>query len=1549
MAEISTPPIKGYQLLELIGEGAYGAVYLAHQPVIDREVAIKIILPEYACQPDFIRRFESEAQLVAQLEHIHIVPLYDYWRNPEGAYLVMRLMRGGSLEELIQAGPLPLAQVARVLEQVASALAAAHRRGIVHRDLKPANILLDEEGNTYLSDFGIAKALDEGVGQTMTGAIIGTPAYITPEQVQSMPVSPQTDIYALGVVMYTMLTGQHPFPEKSPGDLIARHLRDPLSRLTEVKPNLPPGLDAVIQCATAKDPLERYPNVEDFLAEFWVAIGPEMAPTIAGRWGEDLLAVYNPYKGLRAFHEADAEDFFGRESLTGKLLARLAGMDQNRFLAVVGPSGSGKSSVVKAGLIPALRGGGLPGSDKWFITEMVPGTHPLEELELALLRVAVEQPPSLLEQLEKDQRGLIRAVRRILPGDDDQLLLVIDQFEELFSLVEKEEKVNFFLDSLYTAVTDPASHLKVVITLRADFYDRPLNHPNFGGLVQEGTEVILPLNTEDLQDAIRCPTERVGVSFEEGLVTDIVADVVDQPGELPLLQYALTELFERRDGRILKKDAYQKIGGVLGALGRRSEEVFTGLDEGGQEAARQLFLRLVTLGEGVEDTRRRVLRSEVETVYPKRFTEVIDSFGKVRLLTFDHDPVTRGPTVEVAHEALLLEWRRLREWLDESRADIRLQRVLENAANEWFDSGQDASFLLRGTRLGQFEAWAASTDIALNRGEEQYLENSLAGRREREAAEAERLAREAATEHRSQRFLRGLVVVMGLALVMAVILISYALYANSQAKKHQVIAEEHADLAFSRELTEAAFGVLETDPELSALLALQALSQADTPAAQSALHQAVPALHLVDTLVGHEDLIQGLAVSPDGQLLATASQDGTVKLWNLDTGVLLKTLEFSGASDQLEGKPPVAVDFSPDGRFMATGGFDQEVNIWELESDPSRKSVTVNLVSTLVGNTGAVNAIQFSPDGSLVASAGGDSRGIIWDLESGNKVNDLMGHLIVDPSRYEGGKGQSRMNKPFFSLFNYGLTSSLKFLYLSGVTGISFSNRGDQIISSGVDGIATVWDTHSAEDIYQLGTYVRRSATVNTFQSYGKWRSQNMDFDELLEILYIRKAHHGAILDIDLSPDGDHLATASEDGLVKIWELSARLTPALIINQDAFSIAYSPDGDYLAVGSMEGVIGIFDVKDGRELVTLLGHAGAIYDMAFTPQGYLISGGEDKIVKIWDPNPSEELFHLMNPYPIWSTAVSPDSKFIATGLDNSSVILRDRLTGQPLYPPVVSQNVIVTAVAFSPDERFLVTSNMDVWDAESGHLVCRLVGHSDNVTGIAFSSRGTLLASASYDKTIKIWDIQDCDVYSTPIADLAGHEDRVVDVDFISDGSVVASIGWDRTIRIWDWQAENTIAKWGINEMPTSIGISPDGNRLAVGDQEGNLTIWDITTENPWVDFTLSGHTGFVFDLDFSPDGNLVATASSDGEVKVWDVTNGEELLSLFGHHGVATGVEFSPDGTWLISSGTDGVIRGYTLDVELLKEIAKAKLTRSLTETECQKYLHVDQCSEYHQ
>ncbi len=688
---LQTGSIRGYEIREHLGRGHTGAVYKAYQPVIGRDVAVKIILPQFANHPDFIRRFEVEAQLVARLEHPYIVPLYDYWRDPSGAYLVMRWLKGGNLQADLVRGGWKAAPAVQLVEQVSAALALAHRQGIVHCDIKPANILLDEEGNAYLTDFGIAiltgplAQLSQHSSAGEGGSSPGSLGYSSPEASRGQPPTPRADIYSLGVVLFELLCGVHPFPGFEGEALVQKHLTEPLPSVLALRPELPAAVDNVIQQATEKDPARRYSDVDTLAREFKLALTPEGAahPEIPAV----KLATRNPYKGLRPFAEADAVDFFGRDDLVARLLEKLSPTDSvsepARFLAVVGPSGGGKSSVVKAGLIPALRKGAITGSERWFVAEMTPGAHPLEDLETALLRIAVKTPDDLPAQLSADPRGLVRVLRRALPGVKSEVLLVIDQFEELFTFVENETERNYFLELLAAAVRDPKSPLRLVITLRADFYDRPLGHADFGELVRQATEVVLPLTPEELARAICAPAEGVGASLEPSLTARILQEVGDQPGTLPLLQYALTETFEHRQGNQLTLAAYEASGGVLGALGHRAEEIYASLNQTKQEMTRQLFLRLVTLGEGIEDTRRRVLRSEIEAIWATEdgppasvISPVVDRFGKYRLLTFDHDPATRAPTVEVAHEALLREWPRLRAWLDESRDDVRMQRLL---------------------------------------------------------------------------------------------------------------------------------------------------------------------------------------------------------------------------------------------------------------------------------------------------------------------------------------------------------------------------------------------------------------------------------------------------------------------------------------------------------------------------------------------------------------------------------------------------------------------------------------------------------------------------------------------------------------------------------------------------------------------------------------------------------------------------------------------------------------------------------------------------------
>ncbi|HET6984772.1 MAG TPA: BTAD domain-containing putative transcriptional regulator, partial [Myxococcaceae bacterium] len=612
-------PLRGYRLLEKIDAGPTGVVFRALQPRVERDVAVKIVHEAIAADPEFVRRFEADAQAVAALEHPHIAPIYDYWREPGRAYVVARYLRGGSLRAIEERGePLDRDRALRAIEQISLALTFAHRQWLAHGNVGPSNILFDPEGNAYLGDF----------------------------QIGSRPApDPAEDVRELARLASRLLPKDASFAV--------------LAQRVEVATDAP-SADVLAQaCRTALEP----------------------AAIPAPRRIEER----NPYKGLQPFTEADARDFFGREGLTRRLVSRLGEAGPgSRFLAVVGASGSGKSSVVRAGLVPAIREGALGGAEDPFVAELFPGEHPIDELETALLRIAVHPVPRLRERLKSGSRGLLEVVDLVAPGEAE-VVVVVDQFEEAFTLTTDERERELFLESLRVAAADPESRLRVIVTLRADFYDRPLLYPRFGELLAEGTEAVPPLTPDELERAIRGPAERIGVRPPPGLVAEMIADVAHQPGALPLLQYALTELFERRDEDRLSLAAYQDAGGVAGALSARAEQIYEATGPSGERATKQAFLRLVTLGEGREDTRRRVTRSELDAVEVEQeaIDGVLDTFARHRLLTFDREPSTREPTVEIAHEALLSAWERLRMWIDDARDDLRQERGLAREAAEW--------------------------------------------------------------------------------------------------------------------------------------------------------------------------------------------------------------------------------------------------------------------------------------------------------------------------------------------------------------------------------------------------------------------------------------------------------------------------------------------------------------------------------------------------------------------------------------------------------------------------------------------------------------------------------------------------------------------------------------------------------------------------------------------------------------------------------------------------------------------------------------------------
>jgi DNA-binding SARP family transcriptional activator/ABC-type glycerol-3-phosphate transport system substrate-binding protein len=1005
--DVAGEPLRGYRLLEQIGEGAFGVVYRGIQPQVGREVAVKSIHAGLANQPDFVRRFEREAQLVARIEHPHVVPLYDSWREPGRAFLVMRYLRGGTLQDLLAEGPLPVERIAEILDQVAAALAAAHRQGVVHRDVKPGNVLLDEEGNAYLSDFGIA--VTTGAEGT-AGTARGSPAYRSPEQIRREPPTPRSDLYALGVVLFEMLTGRSAFPKGSRLDASDRDRPRELPSARALRTELPMAVDAVVARATSEDPMDRYGRADELATAFRTAIAaPSETPAGA------TSPVRNPYKGLRAFLEADAEDFFGREALVRRLAERLArpGRD-GRFLCVVGPSGSGKSSVVRAGLVPALRRGAVEGSGRWFVVDVMPGPHPLRQLESALLAIAVTPPPSLLEELELDELGLLRAVDAVLPDPTAELLIVLDQLEEIFTLVDEESERAHVLESLRAAVEAPRSRVRIVATLRADYFDQPLSMRGFGDLLAEHNEAITPMSPEQLERAIAGPAERVGIELERGLVAGMIADVAHRPGTLPLLQYALTELVEQETAA-LTMDAYRRIGGVSGALARRAEALFRAMNEGAGHACRQLFLRLVAIGEGTETTRRRVRRSALRSVADDRsMNAVIETFGRHRLLSFDRDPETREPTVEIAHEALLGEWDRLRDWIDASRDELRLHAWIAAAAAEWDRGGRSVDDLPTGTRLAQAEEAARGDSIAMTETERTYVEAGVTRREAERAAERARHEHQVRLERRSVRRLRALVAVLAVAALIAATLTAVAVDRSREA-------EHRREEAVVAALTGGVASNLVTDPELSIVLALHAVEASvglgrPVPAETvEALHLALQATHVQYPVSEGDAMVIASPAGPRGVFplpvtelvrLASARSERTLSAdeclrylgstacpplpsrfpGSIDADPI-RPVAAAAASRPLAGTT-VALNYSPVDPFVVAAvrrqlvAFTEETGIEvQLVGNPDRPSWLEEVVAA-----GNPPDIGFFPTPSAVASLGREGRlmdlGAYLDVEA---------------------------------------------------------------------------------------------------------------------------------------------------------------------------------------------------------------------------------------------------------------------------------------------------------------------------------------------------------------------------------------------------------------------------------------------------------------------------------------------------------------------------------------------------------------------------------------
>ena len=1171
-----------------------------------------------------------------------------------------------------------------------------------------------------------------------------------------------------------------------------------------------------------------------------------------------------PFKGLQFFDEADSDLFFGRELLTAKLVNRLrevssASEEQRlttKFLSVIiGASGSGKSSLVRAGLIPALKKGqtlmdGIKppeGSTDWRVHIITPTAHPLEALATELTRnsESVTATATLMDDLIQDPRSLTLFLARQNPKQ--HTLLVLDQFEELFTLCRDEFEREAFIDNLLTTLDQRDNKVTIILTLRADFYAHLAQYPQLRDAVAKQQEYIGPMTADELRRAIEEPVKRGHWEFEAGLVDLILRDVGDEPGALPLLSHALLETWKRRAGHRLTLKGYADAGGVRGAIAHTAESVFQNLSPDDQIITRNIFLRLTELGEGTEDTRRRASFDELMS-HADNATEVravMNILAEARLITLAED------TAEVAHEALIREWPTLREWLNQDREGLQLHRHLTEAAHEWEVLEREISVLYRGSRLAQASEWAAINPLALNAQENAFLEASNTQfhleeqeheaqlQRELDAAQKLIETRSAHAKQLSRRaaFLAG-------AFVLTIILAGFALFFEIQAKQNEITA-------ISRELAAGAISSLDQDPERSTLLALQAESTAHTIEAENALHRSILASRVMLTL--HDDSeIWTVTYSPDGKRIATASQDKTAKVWDAKTGKLLMTLK--GHTDSVNG-----IVYSPDGKRIATTSDDHTAKVWD--------ATTGEALLTFSGHTNVVKRIAFSPDGTRLVTTSVDKTAKVWDALTGEELLTFSGHT-------------------------------------NQVLDVAFNRDGKRIATCSSDGIK-IWDSRSGKELLALsledGQWIvgvafspdgTRIAGISNSMAY-IW---DADIGKLL--LSSSLGHTSQILDIAFSPDGKLAATGGSDQKAKVWDSTTGQVLYTLLGHtiDINSVAFSPDGIRLVTSGYDYTARIWDITPATEALSVrfanTDTSGWSMGLSYSPDGtQILTDYTNSNARIWDANSGKELLHFRghNTYAL-NTSYSSDGKLIATGNEDNSIIVWDAQTGKQRITLVGHQDFI-PQTAFSLDGTRLASASFDgtviIWDLTSGKAMLTLQGPANGLEGVAgslggfgavaYSPDGQHLISGDRDGNGAIWDA----VTGEKIFDLAGPQDSISSVAYSPDGKYVALAAHTGTIGIWNaTNGQKFLTLRGHTAGIGAITFSHDGKQIATASFDGTARVWDTTTGVNLL--TLPVDSGGAGGVSFSPGGKRLAVGGASG-IYVF-VLPVDELIALAKSH-----------------------------------------------------------------
>lgn len=1248
----------------------------------------------------------------------------------------------------------------------------------------------------------------------------------------------------------------------------------------------------------------------------------------------------SPYLGLDPFSRDDAELFFGRQAEVSQAASRLGGLDRvhRRWLSVEGPSGVGKSSFVRAGVVPALERGFAAGTPaRWRVATMRPGARPTQQLAAALHEaLELEGSTSTLhDDLLRSRRALSECIERRCVGSG--MLLIVDQLEEVIVHASESERSAF--DGLLCHALERGA-LYLVTTIRTDFVPafQTVMH-GLAGMLNEHAEryALPPISRVGLREAIAAPAELLGVEVEAALVERLVSDaealgagaveaegdgqVRTRPSTLPLVAHVLRGLWTAgaHEDKIIELTEYEGLGGLSGALSRSADGLLAKLSENDRTRAKELLLRLVRVESDRADTRRPITREEAVTLAGEEVLlrlsggSDLEDAPAARLVVVSTD-AQQQTTVELVHEALLRHWDTLKGWIDENRGQLVLDAELARRASAWESqgrprwkapSGRELAGLLQGRPHGKNSDRHRAFQMALHR-----------------AAQLRRMGW------------------LGVASVVAVVSLAFALVVldrNSQIKEQKAEVEEQRAEAIrqrdrSRRSLAAQQGLraralIPENAEREALLmAVQAVAEFAPDFEEQPPDEAVsgllevladdPRLVAPDWTRTHDERVHAVALSSDGTRIATASADGTARIWDTLTGGRLAT--FKGHVDQVR-----AVGFSEDGERVATASYDGIARVWDV--------ATQKHVAQFEGHTAPLTALAFCPDGSRVVTGSTDNTAQVWDATSGELIARMVGHeralvavAFIDECRgvvtasldHTAQRWDSETGRRVVAFEGHR----------GGVRTLAVSPSEDTLATGGDDSTVRLFDLDTGFTRRVLAGHHDRVTHVD-FDGDGSHvvtasrdRTARVWLAETGEMLAIASGHERALAFVEISDDGSTFVSGSWDGDVAIWDVDTTVQHVKFpgVPQGVSSMAADLEHGRVFVGGWGGSVHAFTQPPEHGITRVQGHNGFVHSVAFSPDGKeLLTAGQDGTTRIWGvADGNQHLLISEHTDDVMRAVYSADGRRIATVSSDGSARIWDAQTGKSIQTIVehraaldllaykdqlAASGAMNEIVVFDPVTRAelwleghtapprsltfdeagkrLATGSQDhtaiIWDTKSGKALQTFEGHDGDVEAVAFSPDGGVLVTASADATARIWDANDGSLVDV----LRGHGDELTTLAMAPDGTWVATGSLDHMVRLWRIEDGTLlgVCKGHTGEI-AALRRSPDGTRLVTGSHDGTARLWSTDACQPIAE--LAGQGGIIKAVAFSSDGTRVATASTASTIRVWDADSGSALLSL---------------------------------------------------------------------